>query len=326
MRHKADMTRWQGRIDAAEGELGRRWHQVVQPLEQSTATKGIALVGFACDAGVTRNQGRAGAQEGPAALRAMLGNMPVRRCTSIADAGDIVCMPRENSDGLEEAQRELSETIEALLGRGLLPIGLGGGHEIAYGSFGGLARHLAARKTQSGMGDPRVGILNLDAHFDLRMADKASSGTPFRQIAEQCQIAGWKFNYCCLGVSAFANTDALFRRADELGVRWRLDEDMGLLQLDRTLAAVSSFLGELDHVYFTICLDVLPACVAPGVSAPSARGVSLEVIEPIIDAVATSGKLRLADVAELNPGKDIDQRTARVAARLVARIAERAGA
>ncbi|HEY0847779.1 MAG TPA: formimidoylglutamase [Noviherbaspirillum sp.] len=319
MRQTADMTRWQGRIDAAEGELGRRWHQIVQPLEQSRAATGIALIGFACDAGVARNQGRTGAQEGPAALRAMLANMPVRRCAMIADAGDIVCLPADGDDGLEQAQRELSEAIEEVLARGMLPIALGGGHEIAYGSFGGLARHLAARENK-----PRIGILNLDAHFDLRMAERASSGTPFRQIAEHCQTAGWEFRYCCLGVSAFANTEALFRRAESLGVRWRLDEDMGVLDLARTLSTVSAFLAEVDHVYFTVCLDVLPAAVAPGVSAPAARGVSLDVIEPIIDAVAASGKLRLADIAELNPGKDIDQRTARVAARLVARIAERA--
>jgi formiminoglutamase len=88
---------------------------------------------------------------------------------------------------------------------------------------------------------------------------------------------------------------------------------------------LAAFLAEVDHVYFTICLDVLPAAVAPGVSAPAARGVPLDVVEPIIDVIAASGKLRVADIAELNPGCDIDQRTARVAARLLARVAERAG-
>jgi formiminoglutamase len=51
----------------------------------------------------------------------------------------------------------------------------------------------------------------------------------------------------------------------------------------------------------------------------------LDVVEPIADLIAVSGKLRLADIAELNPGRDIDQRTARVAARLLARLAERTG-
>jgi formiminoglutamase len=85
------------------------------------------------------------------------------------------------------------------------------------------------------------------------------------------------------------------------------------------------FLSQVDHVYLTMCLDVLPAAVAPGVSAPSARGVGMDVIEPIVDRVVSSGKLRLADVAELNPSLDIDHHTARVAARLVARVADGIG-
>lgn len=321
MHQPPDMRRWQGRIDDAEGELGKRWHQIVRPLEHAGDASGIALLGFACDAGVVRNHGRGGAADGPAALRAMLGNMPVRRCTSIVDAGDVVCMANGDDDGLEQAQEELSATIAGLLARGKLPIAMGGGHEMAFGSFGGLARHLATREQR-----PRIGIINLDAHFDLRMAERASSGTPFRQIAQDCGARGWPFHYCCLGISEFGNTEALFERARTLGVQWMLDEQMHVANLDKVRATLSAFMAEVDHVYFTICLDVLPAAVAPGVSAPAARGVPLDVIEPVIDAIAASGKLRLADLAELNPGRDIDQRTARVAARLLARIAERVSA
>lgn len=321
MRQKADMTRWQGRIDAAEGDLGKRWHQIVAPLESVPQTGGVALVGFACDAGVARNHGRTGARQGPAALRAALGNMPVRRCHLIADAGDVVCVGDGDDDGLERAQGELATTVADILSRGKLPVAMGGGHEIAFGSFSGLARHLATRESVS-----RIGIINLDAHFDLRMADRASSGTPFRQIAEDCRARGWPFHYCVLGISEFGNTQALFDRARALGVRWMLDEEMHVAALDKVRAMVSDFIAQVDHVYFTVCLDVLPATVAPGVSAPAPRGVPLEVVEPVIDMIAGSGKLRLADFAELNPSFDIDQHTARVAARLLARVVERSNA
>ena len=43
-----DMSMWTGRVDAAEGDLARRWHQVVQPLAAGAAP-GIAILGFACD-------------------------------------------------------------------------------------------------------------------------------------------------------------------------------------------------------------------------------------------------------------------------------------
>ncbi|RJF99352.1 formimidoylglutamase [Noviherbaspirillum saxi] len=319
MHEPADMTRWQGRIDAEEGAAGKRWHQVVQPLapdRTGPAGQGVALLGFACDAGVARNHGRTGAKAGPAAIRRVLANMPVRRCTAIADAGDVQC----DDDALEPAQQALSDAITALLQRGYLPLVMGGGHEIAFGSFGGLAQHVASVENM-----PRIGVINLDAHFDLRMAERASSGTPFRQIAEDCARRGWPFKYCCLGISDFANTQALFDRARQFGVRWLLDEEMHIGRLEQVQTMVAAFLEEVDHVYLTICLDVLPAAQAPGVSAPAARGVPLEVVEPVVDLVANSGKLRLADVAELNPGYDIDHRTARVAARLLTRIAERAG-
>ena len=47
-------------------------------------------------------------------------------------------------------------------------------------------------------------------------------------------------------------------------------------------------------------LDALPASQAPGVSAPAALGVPLATLEALIDILRASGKLRLADIAELN--------------------------
>lgn len=308
---------WHGRVDAAEGEAGRRWHQIVKPLSFDSPAGAVALLGFECDAGVARNGGRVGAAAGPAAIRDLLRNMPAHGVHALIDAGDIAC----TGDELESAQTRLAAQVTILLGKGHFPIVLGGGHEMAYGTFCGLEQHLA--KTHGGTpSSPRVGIVNLDAHLDLRLGERGNSGTPFRQIAERCAQRQWSFNYCCLGVSRYSNTASLFERARELGAKWRLDEEMGVAMLDQSVTVLSRFLATVDVVYLTICLDVLPAATAPGVSAPAARGVPLEVIEPVIDVVTGSGKLRVADIAEMNPRFDIDQRTARVAARLVARIAE----
>ena len=45
--------------------------------------------------------------------------------------------------------------------------------------------------------------------------------------------------------------------------------------------------------------------------------MSVVLLEPLIERLKASGKLRLADLAELNPEYDIDNRTAKVAARLI---------
>ena len=215
---------------------------------------------------------------------------------------------------MEVAQQALADRLSPLLGEGHLPIVLGGGHEVAYASWSGLAQHLTASDEQA----PRVGIINLDAHFDLRDPQHVrSSGTPFSQIADDCLQHGWPFRYACLGVSRAANTRALFQRADELGVMVREDREITAQRLADIEQDLADFIRDCDHLYLTIDLDVLPAAEAPGVSAPAARGVSLALIEPLIETIRDSGKLRLADLAELNPGRDIDGRTARAAARLV---------
>ena len=304
-----DPTLWQGRTDAEEGPGGRRWHQVVQPLG---ALPGVALLGFACDAGVVRNQGRPGAAEGPAALRRYLANVPLRFATPLYDAGDVVC----TGDALEAAQADYAASVARLLAHGHRPLGLGGGHEIAWAAFSGLAQHLQAEAR------PRIGILNFDAHFDLRAGERGSSGTPFRQIAEDCAARGWDFNYLVLGISEFGNTPALFARAEQLGVRWRLDRELTPWRLDAAKALLDDFLAGIDHLYLTTCLDVLPPGAAPGVSAPAARGLEVGIYEELLRLALDSGKLRLADVAELNPRFDQDGHTARLAARVIATLAE----
>ena len=302
-----DMSVWQGRQDPEDGELALRWHDKVQPWPQAGSTApGVALVGFACDEGVLRNKGRVGAAGAPLAVRKLLANSAWHLGRPVYDCGDVNC---EDGD-LDAAHGRLAERVARLLDEGHFPLVLGGGHEVAFGSWSGLNLHLAGRG--------RVGIINFDAHFDLRMKlEQASSGTPFFQIAEQCAAQGTPFTYACLGVAETANTRALFARAEALGVWHELDEAMTPAELPVLLSGLDAFIARCDHLYLTIDLDVLPAAVMPGVSAPAARGVELAVIEPLIAHIRASGKLRLADLAEYNPSLDQDNRSARVAARLV---------
>jgi formiminoglutamase len=309
MIHKPfDPSLWQGRTDGeSTGPL--RWHEVVCSPELLQPGD-LALIGFACDAGVVRNEGRAGAARGPSAIRPMLANLPLRSVEHVVDAGDVVC-----DDDLEAAQVAYAASVRALLDADAHVIGLGGGHEIAYASFCALAVHLDKSDTRHS-----IGIVNLDAHFDLRPAPPATSGTPFFQIEQHCRQIATPFHYFCLGISEYSNTRALFERAKSFDVRYVIDEQLRQ-PLGSTLAELRRFCDSVEAVYLTICLDVLPAHVAPGVSAPAAAGVELSVVEALIDEVIESGRVKLADIAELNPRFDIDGRTARVAARLVARVA-----
>ena len=69
-------------------------------------------------------------------------------------------------------------------------------------------------------------------------------------------------------------------------------------------------------------MDVFPAHVSPGVSAPSALGIDPVVVIKLIQHLKMLCPLhkvqwRISDIAELNPLYDQDGRTARLAARLL---------
>ena len=308
---------WTGRFDG-DGPEHRRWWQAVgvsgpglapaAAAPEGGSSAGVrqpaALLGFASDEGVRRNKGRTGASAAPAAIRKALGPLAFHLDRTVADFGDVAV----SGEDLESGQVRLGLALASLLDAGHQTVVLGGGHETAYASYLGVSASPAVLSGQ------RLGILNLDAHFDLRDEPIPSSGTPFLQMARAEADAGREFRYAVLGISEPNNTRILFDTADKLGVRYLLDEEC---DAGRARDFVAGFLADIDVLYLTIDLDVLPAAVAPGVSAPAAYGVPLPVISAVCRQVAQSGKLLHVDVAELNPAFDVDGRTAKTAARLV---------
>lgn len=317
---------WTGRNDLEDGALGTRVHHITKQVQNSElsdelTSSAIALVGFASDAGVARNKGRVGAKQAPNLIRQALANMAWHSDAHIADLGDIEC----NDGQLEVSQKQCASVIANALATNKV-ITLGGGHEVAWASFQGLADHLHQMEhLDKGQPErkPKIGIVNFDAHFDLRefesdIADvKPSSGTPFNQISDYCHTHQWPFHYACLGVSAASNTKALFNKADQLGVWYEHDRNMTQVNQVAQLVKLQKFIAECDYLYLTIDLDVFPAATAPGVSAPAARGVSYEALAPFLEQIFKhSEKLIIADIAEYNPDYDVDGQTARLAARL----------
>ena len=339
----ADMSRWTGRAEPFESARARYWYQIAQPYtfdsssQQNNQQNGqrIGLVGFACDQGVRRNQGRVGARAAPPLIRQAFAALPViaelqqrfdgQLSTLLGDAGDIHC--HDNDDfaerTLEQAQLTYADKVSHIIQQGGLPVGLGGGHAIAYGSFLGLWQALQqADATSNNDASLRIGIINFDAHLDIRQSDVATSGTPFRQIAEHLEAQDQPFHYCCIGVSRFSNTAALFDRAEQLGVHIISDEDCANKKWKKLAAQIETFINDVDVIYLTIDMDCLPASVVPGVSAPAAYGINLAFVERAVKRIMASGKVKMADIAEINPTFDIDARSCKVAARLLATIIE----
>jgi formiminoglutamase len=298
---------WQGRIDGLD-DAHLRLHQMITPY-QSQQQPGAVLLGFACDEGVLRNQGRIGAAQAPDLIRQQLANMAIHAPFPLYDAGNIMC----ENHALEETQRQLADKVQGLLEQSHFPLILGGGHEMAYGSFLGLFN---AVHTQSPA--TTIGIINFDAHFDLREDSWATSGTPFFQAAQHLHAQQQAFHYLCLGISEQSNTRVLFERAHQLQVNYILDKQ--LTNISETVCKLEQFLQKVDIIYLSIDLDVFSYTQAPGVSAPAVLGVPLAVVEQLLQPIFLSKKVRIADIAECNPHYDIQSHTARLAAYLTMEI------
>lgn len=302
---------WQGRNDGDHPDQLRWWQHIqAKSLKEQLPDfqQAPVIIGFACDEGVARNKGRIGSAHGPLQLRKTLTNLPVHHpAIPLFDVGTIQCVGTH----LEEAQAQLAQAVQDVLKHNGFPILLGGGHEILYGHYAGTSRYHEGKK---------VGIINFDAHFDIRKpgSDGVSSGTGFYQVAADCKNQEKDFLYLALGIQRSGNTAELFKRADALKAEYIFAQDFHVLNLEKIKEQVLQFLAKADVVCLTIDLDVFSASIAPGVSAPSAAGILYDhPFRETMKLLASSTKVVSLDIAEYNPTYDIDSHTAKLAAQLI---------
>ncbi|MGM0550931.1 MAG: formimidoylglutamase [Bacteroidota bacterium] len=312
---------WQGRIDDPADRDSWRWHQCVElinlekerpAIDDRKGKAGFCFIGFSCDKGVEKNLGRVGTAMGPFSIRRAMSNLPVEfhETAQLFDAGNIHCL-----DGcLEASQEALARAVERILQWGLFPIVLGGGHEIAFGHYTGLSYFRKAAGTRE-----RLGIVNFDAHFDLRPynLNGPSSGTMFRQIADACAENDQAFRYFVLGIQKYGNTVSLFKTAQALNTGYVLAKDMHSANFPVIRKQLDAFLSGVDQVYLTICSDVFSSAFAPGVSAPQPFGLEPETVMHLMKHILLSNKVISFDIAEVSPRFDEDNHTAKLASVLI---------
>ncbi len=283
-------------------------------LKSLVKSNGHSLLGYAGDEGVKRNMGRTGAAKGPEAIRKALGRMAnhLPKGTQLIDAGTVKCQGKQ----MEAAHEEVGNRVAKLLELGTYTILLGGGHDLAYAHYLGIKKFLAQVKPK-----PKLGIINLDAHFDLRTLEngKGHSGSPFLQIAED--LGEDNFHYLCLGIQTASNIPHLFQTARKWNVRYLPVEDYSLHCWNIVEAQLHRFLDEMDAIYLSIDLDGFHSGIAPGVSAVSPFGFDWAIAKKTIRYIKDSSKLLSADIVEFNPQYDIEGVTAKLAAGIVLELA-----
>lgn len=268
------------------------------------------MIGVPDDRGVENNYGRLGAKEGPSLFREMFFYHTVMSVApaqhSIYDLGDL-----KLHNNLKETLNRLRDVISEI--QKLDPkkkfLVIGGGHDIAFGEIAGCLESPTLAKKHH--------IINLDAHSDVRPLEKGTiitSGTPFYRLIEETGVPG--SNYHPFGLQRASNNAQL--------VTWMKDKKVKPIWLEEMIDVkeqAKKFKDLLNDMkgspwHFNIDLDAFPLSLAPGVSAPAVMGLSPEIFLSL-DQVKSFSTLRSMGIYELNPKYDVQNATARLAAKLV---------
>ena len=176
------------------------------------------------------------------------------------------------------------------------------------------------RPAAHGLGLPlsQVGLITLDAHFDMRETDQGPmNGNPVRCLLED-GLPGR--NICQIGLAPFANTlkmheDALAAGIGYFGIFEVIEDGIEPI-LDDTLAR----LAHVEALIVDFDIDVIDRAQLPG--APGARpgGMPVHMFFEAARILAMQKQVKLVDLTEFDPSLDVGDISALTAARWVAEV------
>jgi len=166
-----------------------------------------------------------------------------------------------------------------------------------------------------GLGLPldRVGLLTLDAHFDLRSTEQGMrNGNPVRALLEDGLPGA---NVVQVGIQPFANSPAHAEVAREAGVRFVLVGRVRARGIDAVLSEALDRLDErADAIYVDLDLDVLDRAFAPATPGSRPGGLTPGELRRAARLAGRHPKVRGVDLVEVDPTVDVADVTVLAAA------------
>ena len=169
-----------------------------------------------------------------------------------------------------------------------------------------------------GLGIPldRVGLITLDAHFDMRDLDQGlSNGNPVRALIEDGLPGA---NIAQIGLASFANSRNMHEDALAAGNLVITIGEARLNGVQRTIERALAHVAHCEAVAIDCDIDVIDRSQFPG--APGARpgGMAVEDFFAAARQLAAEPRVRLIDLTEWDPPLDATDLSALTAARWVA--------
>jgi formiminoglutamase len=221
--------------------------------------------------------------------------------TPVRDRGDVELAGLT----IEEATGPIRDAIEASINDHALTLLAGGNNAITRPAVLALDMPL-----------DRVGLITLDAHFDMRELDQGlSNGNPVRALMDD-GLPGK--NIAQIGLASFANTEKMHRDALAAGNLVISIEDVRRDGIDKAVELAFEHLAQAEAIVVDCDIDVIDRAQMP--SAPGARpgGMNVRDFFSAVRLLAANHRVRIIDLTEWDPSLDSTDLSALTAARWLA--------
>lgn len=268
------------------------------------------IVGVPDDEGVRRNRGRVGAKEAPNEIRKALYKFTPFALSKKKQPSEITVFDFGNvktGTTLEETHQRVQSVVETLVSHNVLPIVLGGGHDISYPCFLGFSKKATA------------GAINIDTHLSFRKPHPhRNNGTAFRQILDLPQSPLSPMNFVAIGAQSFASAKEHYEELTDRGATVFTLQEVHRERMEKILElAYEIATNSTERLYVSFDLDAVRGSDAPGVSASYPTGLTAEEFLAAAHFAGLRQKTKSIDIAEVNPKFDVDGKTSRLAALVV---------
>jgi arginase family enzyme len=221
--------------------------------------------------------------------------------TLVADRGDVDI----GALSIEEATGPIRDAVQSSASRHALTLLLGGNNAVTRPGVLGLGLPL-----------DRVGLITLDAHFDMRDTDKGlSNGNPIRALIED-GLPGR--NIAQVGLASFANSAKMHRDALDAGNLVITISEVRLNGIERTIERALSHVSHCDAIAVDCDIDVIDRSQLPAAPGGRPGGMAVSDFFGAVRQLASEPRVRLIDLTEWDPPLDATDLSALTAARWVA--------
>ncbi len=248
---------------------------------------------------------------GPATVRAACKRMSVYDLETETDLSPLKVFDAGDADiaGLEPAASlaPLQARLEPLVQKHALTLVIGGNNAITRPCVHALDPTLQ-----------RVGLLTLDAHFDLRDTDCGlTNGNPVQALLDDGMPGR---HIAQVGLLPFANTRKAHEKAKRAGIFVQTGEDWGAMGTHVIEQALGMLAERCDVIHVDFDIDVIERGCMPG--APGARpgGINPNAFFQATRLICAHPKVRSVDLTEFDPSLDVASISALTAARWVCEV------